>query len=552
MKGRKFTLFFLLILLLVSLILRFYKLGVVPNGLSTDEADLGYNAYSIIQTGKDVYGRNFPLFFQSLDDYKPGLVFYTTIPAVAFFGLNDFSIRLAPAIFGSLLPIIIFFLTRKIYPKSKSYAFIAATIFAFSPAIIGLSRAMVWYIEVLFLYSLAFLLFFLSLKKRRLLPITAIVLALTVYVYYAAIIYLPIIITLLTFLWKKQLFKYPKIGLLSISILTLSILPAVIKYADPITRTRLNRISALTPDITLPLSIRQMNQDNQEGFPLASLVHNRRFVYVLEALDNYFDYFNLDYLFINAKGIRYLYTNYVGLFYLIELPFFLYGLYLLVRRSQKTDILLLGLLLIAPIPAMITLGSPFPHRAVLLMLTVPIVSAVGINSFLQYLSTVKFRKQALAILVIFYCTNVFFFMHQYFTHSPKEFTSELDNGAWFSTVRDVTAQVTTLSSKYEKVVFTWSTPKLVPPVYFLFYNKVDPKIIQSKATLWTNEPPSYRQIYDQVGNIEFRQINWESDVELKNTLFVGYPSEFPNDVKGIISKTYLPNGKEHFILVENP
>lgn len=547
---KKFTLIFLIAITLTALVLRIYKLGLVPNGLATDEADLGYNAYSIIKTGADVYGRKFPIFFQSLDDYKPGLVFYTTIPAIAIFGLNDFSVRLAPAIFGSLLPLIIFLLMRKIYPKSQTAAYFAAIFFAFDPALVGLSRVMIWYIEALFLYALSLLLFFASLEKHRtLLPLAAAVLALTVYVNYAAIIYLVPIVALVGILWAKQLIKFPKISLLSLVILFLIIFPAIIQYINPLTRTRLDSISVLTPDITLPLSISELEQDKQEGFPLAGLVHNRRLVFTSEVLNNYSDYFNLDYLFINAKNTRYLYVNYVGLFYLVELPFFLYGLYSLITRRQKIDILLLGLLIIAPIPAMITLGSPFPHRAILLILAIPLVTATGIYTFLQQLSRFKSRKQVLTILVVAFCANIFFFLHQYFAHTPKEFTSEFDNGAWFSTVRDAIPKVNALQDKYDKIIFTWSTAKLVPPVYFLFYSRVDPKIIQAKAAGWTNDPPSYRQILSQIDNIEFRPIDWYKDKNLKNTLLVGYPLEFPKNVQ-VIDKTSLPNGDLHFVFVE--
>src|SRR3990172_5419713 len=108
--GKPKQLLFLAAVTLISIVIRFYQLGNIPNGLATDEADIGYNAYSIIRTGADVYGRKFPLFFQSLDDYKPGLIFYLSIPAVSAFGLTDFSIRLAPALFGIITPTLIFIL----------------------------------------------------------------------------------------------------------------------------------------------------------------------------------------------------------------------------------------------------------------------------------------------------------------------------------------------------------------------------------------------------------------------------------------------------------
>lgn len=96
-----------LFVLIAGAILRFYLLGQVPNGITTDEADVGYNAYSIIKTGKDVYGRNYPLFFQSFDDYKRGLLIYLQIPFVYLFGLTEFSIRLLPAILGTTIPLLL-------------------------------------------------------------------------------------------------------------------------------------------------------------------------------------------------------------------------------------------------------------------------------------------------------------------------------------------------------------------------------------------------------------------------------------------------------------
>ena len=44
---------FLLIALVLATILRLWNLGTNPPGLTPDEAALGYNAYSILHTGKD-------------------------------------------------------------------------------------------------------------------------------------------------------------------------------------------------------------------------------------------------------------------------------------------------------------------------------------------------------------------------------------------------------------------------------------------------------------------------------------------------------------------
>ncbi len=536
------------LLTFVSLFLRFYQLGKIPNGLTVDEADMGYNAYSILHTQKDVYGRKLPLFFQSLDDYKPGFAIYSTIPAIYIFGLSDFSIRFSPALLGSLTPILVFFLVRLLYEKKSKYLpAVAAILTAASPWNLAISRATLMYIDLIFFLLLAFVFFLLALKKNKLfLPISALFFSITLYVYYAAIIYLPFILMLLASIYSKQLLKVKKICFLSLVTLTIFSLPAVIHYLDPVSRSRLNSISVFTPDISLPVSISELQDDLNSGNSLFRFFHNRRFVFSINVLDNYADYYNLDYLFTNSHNVRYFYVNYIGLFYLIEFPLFLIGVVKLVTRRQSSDLFILGLLILGPLPASLTLGSPFPHRGILLLLSIELICAVGFFEAVNG-SKFKYRNQLSFVLVATYLLNVIFFLHQYFVHSPKEFTTEDDNGAWFSTVRDVIPQVNQEKVKYDKVIFTWSKGKLVPPVYFLFYNKIDPGILQAKASSWKDEPPSYRQLYSQLGNIEFRPINWQFDKNSKNTLFVGYPGDFSS---GINKYASLPFKENHFIFVK--
>ena len=540
-------LFFLVVIFLLSLSIRLIKLGNVPNGLTVDEADMGYNAFSILKTGADVYGRKFPLFFQSLDDYKAAFGIYAPLPAVALFGLNELSVRIVPAILGAFTPLLAFLLLKLLYSKSRYLPSVTAVVMAFAPWNIAISRANLPYIELIFFYLLFIYSFQLGvIKNSKFLLIAAGTLGITLYVYYAAIIYLPFTLLTITLIYRDFLKKNFKIVFVGLSLLVILSMPAFLHYTKKESKTRLNAISVLTADVTLPTSIAEIEQDKQEEQPFPQIIHNRRLVYVSALLDNYADYFNLDYLFVNAKNIRYFYTNNVGLFYLLELPFVLYGLYIIIKRRDKPDLLILALLLIGPIPAALTLGSPFPHRALLAILSLQLISAIGAAAILSKIRSSTSLKLA---LIAIYAASIYFFLHQYFVHSPREFTSEFDNGAWFSTVKEAIPLVNQYKRKYDKVVFTWSSQKLVPAVYFLFYNQVDPRILQAKASLWTNEPPSYKQIYNQIGNIEFRSINWEQDKNLRKTLFVGYPKEFDQAAR-IIDKTYLPSGQTHFVFVQ--
>src|SRR3989344_3677076 len=99
----------LLIILLIAAFLRLWKLGSIPPGLTADEASLGYNAYSIINSGRDFWGETFPIIFKSFGDYTPGLYVYLSIPFIAIFGLNEISVRLLSAISG-ILTVYLFYL----------------------------------------------------------------------------------------------------------------------------------------------------------------------------------------------------------------------------------------------------------------------------------------------------------------------------------------------------------------------------------------------------------------------------------------------------------
>ena len=111
---RKHTNIILICIVLIGFVLRFYRLGENPPGLNWDEASLGYNAYAILKTGADEYGTQTPLSIRSFDDYKPPLYVYLTVPSVALFGLNAFSVRFVSALLGSLAVVVMYFLTKEI------------------------------------------------------------------------------------------------------------------------------------------------------------------------------------------------------------------------------------------------------------------------------------------------------------------------------------------------------------------------------------------------------------------------------------------------------
>src|SRR3989337_2916838 len=102
----------LLPIIIFGLFLRILRLDSRPLGFTWDEAALGYNAYSILKTGRDEHSQVLPIVFKSFGDYKPGLYIYFTTPIVKALGLTECATRLPSAIFGTLLILVVYLLTK--------------------------------------------------------------------------------------------------------------------------------------------------------------------------------------------------------------------------------------------------------------------------------------------------------------------------------------------------------------------------------------------------------------------------------------------------------
>src|SRR6266404_5246517 len=119
-------------IIVLAFVLRFYHLNSYP-ALNADEASIGYDAYSLIQTGHDQHGNAWPIDFQSFNDYKPGLYVYIVLPFVKILGLNEWSVRIPNAFIGVVSVYIIYLLAKELFGKEKElFALLAALFLAIS------------------------------------------------------------------------------------------------------------------------------------------------------------------------------------------------------------------------------------------------------------------------------------------------------------------------------------------------------------------------------------------------------------------------------------
>jgi 4-amino-4-deoxy-L-arabinose transferase-like glycosyltransferase len=118
------------VLLLLSLFLRFWDLGST-HPLSEDEAAIGYEAYSILKTGKDTHGVAIPFLFEAAGDNKLPLSVYSTIPFVGLLGLSKFAVRLPAVLMGVASVLLVYLLARMIFDRDVAAA--SALLLAVSP-----------------------------------------------------------------------------------------------------------------------------------------------------------------------------------------------------------------------------------------------------------------------------------------------------------------------------------------------------------------------------------------------------------------------------------
>src|SRR3990167_9571166 len=110
----------LVLIIFFAFLLRIFAIDVIPVGFTPDEASFGYDAYSILHTGKDQWGHTFPLVLESFGDFKPPLYAYLTMPSVAFFGLNKFAVRLPNALLGTAAVYITYLLVNELQKRVKN------------------------------------------------------------------------------------------------------------------------------------------------------------------------------------------------------------------------------------------------------------------------------------------------------------------------------------------------------------------------------------------------------------------------------------------------
>lgn len=520
MKYKKYFLF--IILFLIAFFLRFWQIDKFPSSLNWDEVSHGYNAYSILKTGRDEWGTKFPLIFRAFGDYKLPVYIYLTVPSVLFFGLNPFSVRLVSILAGTLLPLFIFLIVKQIFPKKTPLPLLAASIAAFSPGFIFLSRiALEANLFVLF-FSIS--LYLILIKKY---PSSSFFYALCLLTYNSSRVILPFYLILLTYILIKNKYNFFKNWFKFLPIIIVLAI-TIFQLLNTSGQARYQWVSILDSG-----SINKINELRQ-NYP--RFLVNKATFFVFTASKNYLSHFNPNFIFFNG-GSNYQFS--LPNFYIISplfLPFFILGILVLFKNIKKDKFkLLLFWLLASPLPSSITRDAPHVLRSIIFLPIVVITIVLGFKPFI-----LKFPKISSLYISTVLIIGLFMFWPRYKTYSVNHSSS------WQYGYKQTVEYMKEHYSEYDQIIFTKRYGE--PHEFILFYWPWDPKTYQNDTRLnWDFHANWYWvNAFDKFKFVNDWEIKKATEKITNKTLLVTSPGNYNENNTKLIKTIYFLDSSPAF------
>ncbi len=419
----------LILVLSVFLVSRFYKISQIPSSVYWDEASIGYNAYSVLKTGKDEWGEFLPLHFRAFGEFKLPVYIYSVMIAESVFGLTPLAVRLPSVIYGLFSILGLYLLTKKI-TDNKKIALISSFLFSFMPWYFIFSRTGYEAVAGLtfFIYAIYFLI--LSFEKKSFLIISSFLFILSFYSYNSFRILVPLFfLSGLVVYYLKNKKQGTLVIFVSLIVFLLSLFPVYKLYRQDFGLNRLQTVGVT------------------QGL-----------------IKNYLTHLSFDFLFASGDSNPRSQIPGSSQLFLIDLPFVILGLIYIFKKKNIKYYLILITLLASFIPAAITRESPHALRSITVAPLFALISSFGIYFSLELFkkNNNKNKKYLLTGIISLYL--IYFGVYYYKFITKYNLLTSTD---WQYPYKEIftTQKEGKVSDKYAQ-----------PYIFALFYGKVDPKV----------------------------------------------------------------------------
>ena len=571
------------IIILIALISRFYMLGSYP-ALNADEAAIGYNAYSLLETGMDEHGNPWPIHFQSFNDYKPGLYMYLAMPFVAVFGLDVFWIRFPGALLGILSVSLIYFLIKELFTNKLSMingqrlAIFASFLLAINPWHIHFSRGG-WEVNVATFFILAGVYCFLrwvnssqhkdknhegkhsspfqgevgrglfsDILDKHIYPLLISILffVLSLYTYHAARVVAPLLGLGLFIVYFDSIKKNSKQVLIAVFFGVVLLIPLISDLTGPAGFSRASGVSIFADaGVVNRINERRGSYEDPAGLT-AKTLHNKPIYYTWEFVQNWTEHFYPKFLFLEGDVIQRNKVPNMGQMYIFDILLIPLGIVFLLRKKLISRVYVLWWLAIAPIAAALTFQSPHALRAQNMVIPLVILSALGLYYVLEFLKYHHSKKIYVLCSLFFVLVISWSFTHyqnMYWNNMAKEYPFSSQYG-----VEQLVDYVKDNKQDGQKVVVTDRYDQ--PYILFLFYMNYPPEQFQREHTLTERDEFGFSTVRE-FGDFHFVSMDYEEVlIQYSNAIIAGTDEEIPDEAS-IIDEIYGKNGYKYFVVIEN-
>lgn len=481
--------FFILSSLALFLRLSFQSLS--PPSPYWEEVALGYDAFSLLQTGQDRLGNSWPsVAFVSFGDYKPALYYYFLLPSLKIWGLSVWAVRFPAALSSALSVGLVYLIARRwLKPTIAIWSGILLAIQPWSwqvgSAGFEVNLAVLFILLGIYLLSLA-MDNWLNKKSIIFSVLAAGSFVLSMYAYHSARLWAPtlalgmIVIYALSNLrslhqnWQKLWWWLPSAGL-ALALLS----PLLQQFFSPVVQQRLAETSFFS---TLePVQTSNYLKLLAGNTWLARIIFHRYWFWIGGIFKNYLSHFEPSFLFgLAEKNPRHL-SQLWGALYPWEFFTLVAGIssgwYYFKNKTHWWWLIIWTLLI--PIPAAMTKTTPHALRTLALAPALAIWSGIGLYQIKMLLHQ-YWPQVPQKVMVWLYTSTILgimlissFILGNYLVKIyPVRYSSE-----WQYGYAELYHKLDQLQQENEQVFV--SREKGRPAMYYFFYQQVDPRLVQT-------------------------------------------------------------------------
>lgn len=429
-------------------VIRVVGLSDLPPGLFCDEAGLGYNAHSLLHTGRDENGAFLPLYVWSFGvSYKNPVFIYSAMLPVGLFGLSEFSVRLTSALFGILTVFGIGLLGRIIFGTAGGL--LAALLLAVVPWHVHFSRIAFELIAFPALFVLGFAALAAGVRGRpRWLLAAGPLFALCLYAYGPAKLFVPVFLLGALVVYARRLWAVKGMAALGVGLMILTALPVAI--FDLANRERSQQYFSRTTTLN----------------PAQTPADNARRV-----LDQYQRFYSRSFLFERGDPIARHAVPGFGELYWAMLPLLGLGVLWCVWPGRPEGKLLLWWLVLYPVAPALMNEAPSASRGFIGVGVFCLLAAAGATLVLSLLRRIPvpwlargLQTAAVAALLVALGLEARRYAEAYVTRYPAQAAGDFQYG-----YREAIAFMEARRHRYDLLLLT-AVRVNMPQIFTAFYN----------------------------------------------------------------------------------